>query len=69
MSLFKKEAPKQYEANGNQIICQMCRNDYFFVQRSQLNTSLATFFNLDWTNKEATCFVCSECRHIHWFLV
>lgn len=69
MSLFQKEEPKQYESNGHQIICQVCKNDYFWARRSQLNTSLATFFNLDWMNHEATCFVCAECRHIQWFLV
>jgi hypothetical protein len=33
-----------------------------------LNTAIATFFNFDWANKSATCFVCSNCTHISWLL-
>ncbi len=69
MGNSKDNEPGQYEAKGHPIICQICRNDHFFVRKSQLNTKVATFFNLDWANKEATCFVCAECRHIQWFLV
>ncbi|WP_162231671.1 hypothetical protein [Allosalinactinospora lopnorensis] len=33
----------------------------------KLNTAGMSFMNLDWLNREATCYVCSGCRHIHWF--
>ena len=36
--------------------------------RPQLNTAVATFFNFDWANKTASCFVCDGCGYIHWFL-
>lgn len=68
MNLFQKEEPKKYESNGHPIICQMCKNDLFLKRKSQLNTRMASFFNLDWANKEATCYVCTECQYIHWFL-
>jgi hypothetical protein len=29
---------------------------------------VATFFNFDWANPSAECFVCDGCGHIHWFL-
>lgn len=68
MSLFKKEEPQQYQSKGNPVRCLMCKHDYFYVRKSQLNTRVASFFNLDWTNKEATCYVCADCGYIHWFL-
>ncbi len=27
-----------------------------------------TFFNLDWANSSAVCFVCDGCGNIDWFL-
>ena len=35
---------------------------------AQLNTAVATFFNFDWANKTAQCYVCDGCGYIHWFL-
>ena len=35
----------------------------------QLNTSMMTFFGLDWLNREATCLVCGSCGYVHWFLL
>lgn len=68
MQLFKKTEPQPIFILGNQLHCAVCRNELFFVRRAQLNTSVATFFNLDWANRSATCFVCSNCTHISWFL-
>jgi hypothetical protein len=68
MGLFKKAEPKMMEVNGYQIKCVVCANEYFHAREGQLNTSAASFFNLDWANKSATCLVCSECTHIMWFL-
>ena len=68
MALFKKKEAKQYEVVGKKLNCPVCGNDKFWTRTAQLNTATATFFNLDWANKSATCFVCSECTHISWFL-
>lgn len=68
MSLFKKAEPKNVEILGESLICPICKNDTFYNREAQLNTSMATLFNLDWANKSATCFVCSKCTHISWFL-
>ena len=67
MGLFKKEVPQPVEVKGKQLVCNHCSNDMFWTRKIQLNTPGLTFLNLDWMNKSATTFVCSECTHIHWF--
>jgi hypothetical protein len=68
MSLFEKQEPQTIEVKGHTLRCPVCSNTHFWTKQAQLNTAMATFFNLDWANKSATCFVCSECTHISWFL-
>ena len=60
--------PQTVSVKGHELICPICSNNYFFSSRAQLNTAVATFFNLDWANRSATYFVCTECTHISWFL-
>ncbi len=69
MSLFSKDEPETYEINDRILRCHNCSHDTFWSRRAQLNTAVASFFNLDWANKEATCLVCSQCSYIHWFLI
>lgn len=68
MSIFKKSKPQTITVKGHILKCPVCSNIYFWDRKAQLNTSVATFFNLDWTNRSANCYVCSECTHISWFL-
>lgn len=68
MGLFSEDKPKMMEVHSRQIKCVVCSNEYFYTREAQLNTSAASFFNIDWANKSATCLVCSECTHIMWFL-
>jgi len=68
MSLFSEEAPKQYEIDGKQLICLFCSNDTFGTRREQLHSPARTFLNLEWTDSAATCFICSKCGYMHWFL-
>lgn len=68
MKLFKKKEPQTVEVKGKELICPICSNNHFWTREAQMNTAVATFFNLDWTNRSATCFVCSECTYIFWFL-
>lgn len=70
MGLFKNEetAPQTIEIKGNMLKCPVCSNGLFYTRKALLNTTVATFFNLDWANHNATCFVCSNCTHISWFL-
>ena len=62
MKLFKKKEPQLIEVKGNQLCCPICTNKYFWSRNAQLNTSIASFFGLDWVNRSATCFVCSEIK-------
>lgn len=68
MNLFKKSGPNTVSVKGHELKCPVCGNEYFWTKRVLLNTALATFFKLDWANRSATCFVCSDCTHISWFL-
>lgn len=68
MNIFQKKEPKTVEVKGIQLCCPVCANKYFWSRRAQLNTAISTFFKLDWTDRSATCFVCSECTYIFWFL-
>ena len=68
MRIFKGAEPQTVEVKGHPLTCPVCNNTTFYSRRAQLNTSIATFFKLDWANRTATCFVCSECTYIYWFL-
>lgn len=71
MNLFKTrqpEEPQAIEVSGRQLRCPICSNTLFWTRQAQLNTAVATFFNMDWVNKSASCFICSDCTHISWFL-
>jgi len=68
MGLFGKKEPETVQIDGQPFSCTVCGNDIFWRRRAQLNTAMATFFNFDWANREATCVVCTKCRYIHWFL-
>ena len=68
MALFGKKKPESLDVMGRPFSCRACQNDKFWRRTAQLNTAVATFFNLDWANRSAACFVCSECGYVHWFL-
>lgn len=68
MKLFGQAEAKSYEIAGKVLHCQHCGNDAFHRREAQLNTAVASLFNLDWANASAACFVCDRCGHIHWFL-
>ena len=68
MGLFGKEESEQVEVVGQSLRCEICKNDRFWTREAQLNTAVATFFNFDWANPTAVCYVCDRCGYIHWFL-
>ena len=69
MGLFSKEEPKHVSIRtGERLTCKVCGFDLFFMRKGQLNTALASFFSLDWTNPTANCVVCGRCGYVHWFL-
>lgn len=68
MSAKTRQEPQTVKIKGHELKCPICNNNLFTVRQAQLNTATATFFNLDWANRSASCYVCSECTHISWFL-
>jgi len=68
MALFGKREPEQVQILGKDLACHICGYDRFWRRQAQLNTAVATFFDLDWTNPSATCYICARCGYIHWFL-
>ena len=66
--LFKGKEAEAVVLNNRPFKCQVCENDKFFRREAQLNTSLATFFGMDWANRSAICLICSKCKYVHWFL-
>ncbi|MCK9305581.1 MAG: hypothetical protein M0P27_09330 [Bacteroidales bacterium] len=68
MDRIRKKDPQRIEIKGHELICPICNYTSFWTKKVQLNTRLATFFDLDWANKSATCYICSKCTHISWFL-
>ena len=68
MGLFGNKEPETVDVCGQSFRCTVCGNETFWRRHAQLNTALATFFELDWVNRSAVCAVCSRCRYIHWFL-
>jgi predicted nucleic-acid-binding Zn-ribbon protein len=68
MGLFKREEVVTVEILGQQLVCLVCKSNRFQLRKAQLNTAVASFFNLDWANTSAVCYVCKQCGYIHWFL-
>ena len=59
--------PATYELAGKTIQCPHCGNNMFEKGEAQLNTSLMTFFKLDWLDESATLLICTHCSQIQWF--
>ena len=69
MGLFSKEESRHVTVRtGEALTCRVCGCDRFFMRKGQLNTALASFLSLDWTNPTADCAVCGRCGYVHWFL-
>jgi hypothetical protein len=62
------EVPEAIEVRGHPLRCTICSHDRFWTRKAQLHTAGATFFNLEWAQPSADCFVCAECGYVHWFL-
>jgi hypothetical protein len=62
------DEPQEWEIAGVQLKCQHCGYGAFHTRVAQLHTPGLTFFDLEWLNRSAHCFVCDRCGHMHWFL-
>lgn len=67
MALFGQKKPMRVEVLGDSLRCQICDHDRFWQREGQLNTAVASFFNFEWTNPSAACFICDACGYVHWF--
>ncbi|MFN8241399.1 MAG: hypothetical protein U0X39_11720 [Bacteroidales bacterium] len=67
MSRLESQDPHKVIIRGRELKCPVCNNDLFRSKRVLLNTTMATFFGLDWANRNAICHVCTECGNIQWF--
>ncbi|HXF96675.1 MAG TPA: hypothetical protein VNI61_11310 [Gemmatimonadales bacterium] len=68
MALFGSSDPEPAEVGGRPLTCQVCGHTRFRRRRAKLNTTWMTFFELDWLNRSADCYVCDRCGFVHWFL-
>ncbi|MBM3879835.1 MAG: hypothetical protein FJ387_08965 [Verrucomicrobia bacterium] len=63
-----KKTPAAVEIQGRPLKCLLCGHTEFWKREAQLNTTGATLLGLDWANELGSCYVCAQCRYIHWFL-
>jgi predicted nucleic-acid-binding Zn-ribbon protein len=68
MSKFENQEPQSFVVKGYELKCPICNNRQFRTKQVLLNTTAMTFFNLDWANRNAKSYVCSNCTHIMWFM-
>lgn len=61
-----KVAPRV--VRGRALHCPVCQHDSFHSHQYLLNTRVAAFMNLDWSNRAATTYICAQCGHILWFV-
>jgi len=59
--------PGEYALLDKPIVCPHCGGRVFQAGEAQLNTSLLTFFKLDWLDESATVLLCTRCSQIQWF--
>ena len=67
MGIFSAEKPKPIEVKGNRLVCPVCGNKLFHERKTQLNTPVMTFLDMDWANQNALNYYCSECGYMFWF--
>lgn len=67
MSTFNDNEPQNVMIGKNELICPVCGNKYFFQRFTKLNTGGMSFIGLDWANKSAKNYFCSECGYMYWF--
>jgi DNA-directed RNA polymerase subunit RPC12/RpoP len=58
----------EVQVGERRLACTVCGHQQFHERNSMLNTRVATFFRVDWANKEATNYICAECGYIFWFV-
>jgi predicted nucleic-acid-binding Zn-ribbon protein len=67
MDKTKNQEPQPAVVRGHELKCPVCGNRQFRTKRVLLNTTVMTLLDLDWANRNANCYICSNCSHIMWF--
>lgn len=49
---------------GRKVYCPICENDKFTSRSGVLPSRKAAIFDMEWANKGATHYICTECNHI-----
>ena len=63
----KEKTFKEISVKGHKLECPVCKNNKFWTKETLMNTTGMTFFGLDWANKDAKNFICSNCTYVFWF--
>jgi hypothetical protein len=66
--LGRSDEPTTVDIHHRSLRCQICGHGLFWRHDVQLHTPWASFFDVEWINRVATCAICAECGYIHWFL-
>lgn len=72
----KKQLGKTWElplasiikVKGKELKCLHCGKRHFTKREGILVTTWMSFFRLVFFNESATCYVCLNCKFIHWFV-
>lgn len=67
MGLFGENEAQKVIIAGRELVCPVCDNKHFYQRTTQLNTTGMTFLGLDWANKNAYNYFCSQCGYMFWF--
>ena len=59
---------KEIIIKENKLACCVCNYDKFSFRETLMNTPKMTFLKLDWANKRAKNYICSNCGFVHWFM-
>lgn len=51
-----------------ELHCTHCGHNKFQKREGMLTTTWVTFFRCAFWNQSVPCYVCKNCRFIHWFL-
>lgn len=54
---------------GHRLVCTVCGHDLFWKRRTLMNTPGATFWGVEWANRQAENYVCNRCGFVMWFLL
>ena len=58
----------KYKAGDAPVVCPCCKHSSFDKDYRQLNSRGATFFGVDWANKQVPILICTRCSYILWFM-